>query len=427
MIEQSSAPSKAEHSTGERVPDEQALAAARRWTRDADRVGDPYRTAELFPGEIYWDEDFWRFEKWALFDREWLCVGHVGQIREPGDHFAITLMDEPLIVSRDAAGEIHVLSAICQHRGHPLMDGLAKPETGGVKRGKLLVCPYHAWSYKLDGSLMAAPGMRETANIDELRCRIRLPSIRHEIFEGLIFVNFNKDAAPITPRLERLHGLIEAFKMETLCPTEVASTGLIRSNWKIYQENSLEPYHTDVVHRNSHNPAPAHLSTFFEHSSDEAAIFTTTGFAETNELFASDGQQQLPGIPGLSEEQMSRILFVAVLPGLFLLFEPGSVLVTLSLPRGADTMELLTFSLYTEQACAVPGFAGIVAEQQAALNAIVAEDLTTQEALQRGHRSRFTPKGVLSWLETTIPQMNGWLLHRYRIALAEAEGEQALS
>lgn len=412
------------HSKAGRIPDERALSVARRFTKDADRVGDPYRTAELFSGEIYWDEDFWRFEKWALFDREWLCVGHVNQIPEPGDHFTITLVDEPLIVSRDSAGEVNVLSAICQHRGHPLMDGLGKPDNGGVKKAKLLVCPYHAWSYKLDGSLMAAPGMRETAGIEELRCRVRLPSIRHEIVEGLIFVNFDVDAPPIAPRLERLRALIANFKLATLHPTEVASTGVIRSNWKIYQENSLEPYHTDVVHKNSHNPAPAHLSGFFEHTPDEATIFTTTGFAETSELFASDGNPQLPGIEGLSDEEMGRILFAAVLPQLFLLFEPGSVLVTLALPRGADTMELLTFSLYTAEAVAVPGFVGIVAEQQAALNTIVAEDLTTQEALQRGHRSRFTPKGVLSWLETTIPQMNGWLLHRYRAALAEAGGGQ---
>jgi phenylpropionate dioxygenase-like ring-hydroxylating dioxygenase large terminal subunit len=425
MIKQGTTPGTAGQSGQGRVPDERALAAARRFTNDADHVGDPYRTAELFPGEIYWDEDFWRFEKWALFEREWLCVGHVGQIPEPGDHFSITLTDEPLIVSRDAAGDVHVLSAICQHRGHPLMDGLARPVSGGVTNARLLVCPYHAWSYRLDGSLMAAPGMRETADIAELRCRVRLPSLRHEIFEGLIFINFDKNAAPLAPRLERLRALIANFDIASLRPTETASTGVVRSNWKIYQENSLEPYHTDVVHKNSHNPAPADLSAFFEHSPDEAAIFTTTGFAATSELFASDGHPLLPRIAGLSEEQTSRILFVAVLPGLFLLFEPGSVLVTLALPRGADTMELLTFSLYTAEAVAVPGFAEIVAEQQAALNTILTEDLTTQEALQRGHRSRFTPKGVLSWLETTIPQMNGWLLHRYRAALAEAGREQA--
>ena len=414
-------------STARRVPDGSALAAARRLTKDADRVGDPYRTAELFPGEVYWDEDFWRFEKWALFEREWLCVGHIGQIPNPGDHFTITLTDEPLIVSRDSSGETRVLSAICQHRGHPLMDGLGKPEGGGVQNAKLLICPYHSWSYKLDGSLMAAPGMRRTMGFDELRCKVRLPSIRHEVVEGLIFVNFDADAPPLGPRLTRLGDLIANFKLATLIPTKTASTGVIKSNWKIYQENSLEPYHTDVVHRNSHNPAPAHLSAFFEHSPDEAAIFTTTGFAATNELFASDGHPQLPGIEGLSEEQMGQILFVAVLPGLFLLFEPGSVLVTLALPRGADTMELLTFSLYTAEAMTVPGFVDIVAEQQAALITIVGEDLATQEALQRGHRSRFTPKGVLSWLETTIPQMNGWLLHRYRAALAAADGGQASS
>jgi phenylpropionate dioxygenase-like ring-hydroxylating dioxygenase large terminal subunit len=401
------------------LPDAKALDAAARVIAASERVADGYRTAELFPGEAYCGEEFARFERWAIFEREWLCIGHISQVPKPRDHFTITVIEEPLIVSRDDAGELHVLSAICQHRGHPLLDGLAAPSSGKVcQSAKLLICPYHAWSYRLDGTLNAAPHMSETAPMDELRRQIRLPRIRHTVFHGLIFITFDSNAAPLEPSLKKLEPMIASFRMADLLATPTSST-VINSNWKIYQENSLEPYHTDVVHRHSHNPAPARLSEFYDYAVGDGAIVTTTRFAAAAELFGPEGASSLPIIPGLSDEQRGRILFVAILPLAFLLFEPGSVLVSIALPTGPASMTLLTFSLFTAEATRTVGFTATVEAQEAALKVIVGEDLTTQEALQRGHRSRFTPPGVFSWLEGTIPQMNGWLLERYERALNE--------
>jgi phenylpropionate dioxygenase-like ring-hydroxylating dioxygenase large terminal subunit len=387
---------------------------------ESDRVADPFATAQIFPAEAYTGEDFWRFEKWALFEREWLCVGHVGQIPAPGDHFSITIIGEPIIVARDEGGGVNVVSAICQHRGHPLLDGLDAPSTpGACRNAKLLMCPYHAWSYRLDGRLHAAPGMSETASAEELRQRIRLPPLRHTIFHGLIFINFSADAPPLEPGLERMEAMIAGYGLDALHATPASSIA-IASNWKIYQENSLEPYHTDTVHKTSHNPAPANLSAFYNYAPGDGAIITTTGFAESAELFAAEEQPALPPIAGLDEAQNSRLLFIAVLPILFLLFEPGSVLVTLALPQGPAQMTLTTFSLYPREAMDSPNFEAVAQAQAAALRVIVAEDIATQEALQRGHGSRFTPKGVLSWLEATIPQMNSWLVERYATALRRA-------
>ena len=310
-----------------------------------------------------------------------------------------------------------MLSAICQHRGHPLLDGLAAPGGAGeCQDAKLLICPYHAWSYRLDGSLRAAPGMSQTAPLEELRRGIRLPQIRHTVVHGLIFINFSAEAPPLEPTLGKMNAMIEGYGLAELVPSTTA-TLKIQSNWKIYQENALEPYHTDVVHRTSHTAAPAHLSAFYDYAPGDGAILTTTGFAESTELFAPGGQAELPQIAGLTALQQSRILFVAVLPTLFLVFEPSSVVVNLVLPAGAGAMTRSTFALYPQTALDAPGFAAATAAQRAALAGIVQEDVATQEALQRGHASRFTPKGRLSWLETTIPQMNAWLLEHYRNAV----------
>ncbi len=404
-----------------RAPDAEALEAARRVIDASGKVGEDFRTAEIFPAEAYTGDAFWRFERWALYEKQWLCVGHVSQLPEPGTYFSMTVIDEPLIISRDESGDIHVLSAICQHRGHPMRDGLGAADDGGkCVHGKLLVCPYHAWSYKLDGSLLAAPGMSRTAPIGELRNRIRLPKIRHTLFMGLIFINFDDEADPLEPQLSTMKDVVANYGLADLVATPTVTTGMIKSNWKIYQENSLEPYHTDVVHRNSHNPAPANLSRFYDCSVSDGAIYTTTDFSSESELFVAEGSNELPRITGLTEEEEGRILFLSVLPMLFILCEPSSVLVTLALPFGPGSMELLTFTLYPAAALDHPRFEEINTAQSEALTGIVQEDIVTQEALQRGHLSRYTPKAVFSWLEATIPQMNGWLLDRYRSALKEA-------
>jgi phenylpropionate dioxygenase-like ring-hydroxylating dioxygenase large terminal subunit len=407
--------------------DADAIAAAGRVLQGASRVADPFATAEIFPAEAYTGEDFWRFERWALFEKEWLCIGHVNQVPRSGDHFTITVLDEPLIVTRDEKGDIHVLSAICQHRGHPLMDGLDAPDKPGqCRHARLLLCPYHAWSYRLDGSLQAAPEMSQTATLEELRRTVRLPQLRHECFHGLIFITFDATAPPLAPSLKGLEPMISAYRMSDLAAMPASSLAA-RCNWKIYQENALEPYHTDVVHKASHNPAPANLSAFYDYHPGDGAIVTTTGFSEGTELFSADGAPQLPEIAGLSDEARSRVLFVAILPTLFLVMEAGQVLVNLVFPTGAETMTRVMFSLYPAEAIEAPQFSAVAKSHVDALEGIVAEDWATQEALQRGHASRFTPAGRLSWLEATIPQMNSWLVERYRSRLATVKTEGRLS
>ena len=89
-----------------------------------DLTSTDYTQARTLPGAVYTSEEFYAFEKEAIFAREWLCLGHVSQLPNRGDYFTIQVADEPLIVVRDDAGEVRVMSAICQHRGYPIaVDG----------------------------------------------------------------------------------------------------------------------------------------------------------------------------------------------------------------------------------------------------------------------------------------------------------------
>lgn len=80
---------------------------------DVDRTTDPVATARLLPPAVYTSRDFWEFEKEAIFHREWLCVGHVNEVPEPGDQLPLTILDEPIVMLRDLGGHIRVMSAVC--------------------------------------------------------------------------------------------------------------------------------------------------------------------------------------------------------------------------------------------------------------------------------------------------------------------------
>ena len=157
--------------------------------------------SETLPPACYADPAFFEFEKEAIFFREWLCVGREAWIREPGDYFTASHVGEPLIIVRNQSGRIKALSAVCQHRAALVAEG------HGKKRAFL--CPYHHWSYSLDGQLIGAPAMERACDFNKRE--IRLPEIRLESWLGFIFVNFDPGAPPLAPRLTAVADILKNY------------------------------------------------------------------------------------------------------------------------------------------------------------------------------------------------------------------------
>ena len=131
-----------------------SLALNDQFFKDLDSSVLPIDTAETLPPECYTDDDFYNFEKEAVFNHEWLCVGREDWVKNPGDYFTTTIIDEPIIVVRDKDGAVRAMSSVCQHRAMLVAEG------HGNTRG--FVCAYHHWTYGLDGSLVSAPAMGKT-------------------------------------------------------------------------------------------------------------------------------------------------------------------------------------------------------------------------------------------------------------------------
>jgi phenylpropionate dioxygenase-like ring-hydroxylating dioxygenase large terminal subunit len=389
----------------------------------ATSVG-PVEKAEILPAEAYTSEQFWEFEKHAIFSREWLCVGHANEVPNPGDHLPLTVLEEPVLLVRDDTGTVRVLSAICQHRGHPIFGGLAQRAADApCLNAKTLLCPYHNWAYRLDGRLIGAPSMQETTPVAQLRQSVRLPEIRSEIFHGLVFINFDAAAEPLAPRLAKLGRELATYPLADLVPAQILALTDLKWNWKLHHENALEPYHTDYVHKGFHNAVPSQLTRFYEFDSGDGAIFRTTGFlAAEGDLFEAEGGRRLPEIEGLTPEQRKRVLFVSIMPNVFAVVQPSSVSMTILNPRSAGSISSRRINLFPKAAASDPDFERITNEQLERNKILIMQDQVTLLALQEAYRSRFTPRGKLARLETGIAQLNQWIVDKYRRALDRLDG-----
>lgn len=380
--------------------------------------GGDYTTARTMPAAVYTSEEFYEFEKEAIFAREWLCLGHVSQVPEGGDYFTITVGDEPLIVARDRAGEIRVMSAICQHRAYPVVEPGAKGST------KQFRCSYHYWAYGLDGRLVAAPEMTRTRPIAELRAETRLPQLKVEIWHGMIFANMDPDAAPLAPRLAKLAPEMEAYDVANLTAINHLEYPDQPWNWKGMHENALEPYHTSFVHMGYHDVAPASMAEFVEWDDADGQIMHPTNYRWIDAGFNPTGKSVLPILPGLDEKRRSRIMFASVLPTVFFALSPDQVFYFLITPESAGRMTLRMAWLFPESSLKAPGFDWAF-EMQNAVNAVINDqDITTNTRMQGGQRSRYAKRGRYSWQESTLPQMNRWLTLRYQ-AYADSLAERA--
>src|SRR5262245_45407552 len=158
------------------------------------------------PPACYTSLEFYARETERIFRRDWLYIGRADEVAEPGDYLCLDVLGEPLVMVRDGAGEVRVLSRICRHR--------AMPVGSGAGHARTFVCPYHTWTYALDGRLLGAPEMRETPGFDPAACR--LPGLRSEVWEGFVFVSFDPEAPALGPSLAGLAALCRNYDLAGL-------------------------------------------------------------------------------------------------------------------------------------------------------------------------------------------------------------------
>ncbi len=206
----------------------------------ADNVSVPFESARAMPKSVYVSEEFLEKERQQIFKRDWFCVGRADAFSDPGDCLAFELAGQPVLVIRGHDGELRAMANVCRHRMSKLVEGQGNIRT--------LVCPYHGWTYSIDGRLRGAPAMRRNTGFD--RSEYRLPPVRCEEWLGWVLVTLNPAAPPVSDLLAEVEEMVGDYRMETYRQAffEVFEWN---TNWKVLAENFMESYHLPVCHANT--------------------------------------------------------------------------------------------------------------------------------------------------------------------------------
>ena len=190
------------------------------------------------PAARYSDPQFHDLELAAVWRKTWLWAAHVSDLREAGACKVFDRLGESILVLRGDDGEIRAMHNVCMHRGSPLV---TQPR-GTVRR---LVCPYHAWTYALDGSLQKIPEERNFACLD--KADHGLMPVRCETWRGHVFINLDPQAGPLSDHLGSLPDYCREFPWENLEIKRYTQVS-VACNWKVALDNFIEIYHIATVH-----------------------------------------------------------------------------------------------------------------------------------------------------------------------------------
>jgi phenylpropionate dioxygenase-like ring-hydroxylating dioxygenase large terminal subunit len=368
--------------------------------------------AETLPTACYTDAGFFEFEKEALFNHEWLCVGRADWVKAPGEYFTTQIIGEPVVVARARDGVIRAMSSVCQHRAMLVAEGR------GEARG--FVCPYHHWVYGLDGKLVNAPAMEKTCEFDKKA--IRLPQFKVEIWLGFIFINFDQDAAPLAPRLTRVADAVAGYDLGTAQEAKLM-TGQFAWNWKVMFENNNDGYHASKLHQGPlHDFIPSELAVFPDAEPMDAGFLRFNGTLHPDASFNPTQKAVLPVFPKLNDADRNRMTFANVPPTLSLVLSSDVAIYLILRATGPETMEQDTGILVAPDAMDDPGFEHRLEMILTSASKIIAQDMHVDSLVQIGLRSRFAIRGRYSWQEGAQGQFNHWLVPRYRAAWVARKG-----
>jgi len=190
------------------------------------------------PRSVYTSDAFLQAELDSVFGHDWFCAGRASSISEPGQYLTLELAGQPIMVIREKNGALRAQSNVCLHRMSTLLEGRGKTNS--------IICPYHAWTYELNGQLRGAPAMDQ--NTSFCKKGMQLPEVRCEQWLGWIMITLNNDAPSVASQLAEVSDMVADYQMadyhESFFETHVWDT-----NWKVLAENFMESYHLPVCHK----------------------------------------------------------------------------------------------------------------------------------------------------------------------------------
>lgn len=337
-------------------------------------------------GDIYTSPEVYAQEIEEYFLKDWLFVGRVEQYEKAGDYQARRLLGKPILIARNKEGKIQAFHNMCRHRGVEVASG-----EGNVRSFK---CPYHGWTYDLNGGLVGAAYMKDTEGFDPSGCK--LPSIHLEIWRGNIFINFAAQPRPFDEAMAHLEGDFAMLHTENCRLADITRTTL-KCNWKFFHENLMDYYHVGVLH----------AKTFGQRFSwTPENLVLKPGGGLTMRYLASpstpDGVSMFGKAPWLENEENSFACTAYYPPNLTLFGRIDMVKIITAWPTGPNSCEVLIYMMFPQEFHAHENFAEKVDVYRKYQHEIYEEDRSMIESMQLAMSLPNYEPGPLSVMEKPI-------------------------
>ena len=356
---------------------------------------------KTLPGRYYTDPEIFREELDRFYCQTWVCVGRTEQVRNPGDYFLREIARENIIITRDRDRNIRAFYNVCRHRGTRMA---TDPEGSFAGR---IQCPYHGWTYALDGKLIGAPHMDEAGGF----CREEYPlnRVHAGAWDGHIFVNLNPNALPLETQLADLPQKFRPWRMGELRLARRIVYD-VNANWKLILSNYNECLHCPLLH-----PALNRLTNYLGADNERPQstyIGGAMGFRDGAQTMSLDGERRRDYLPGLNAEEREKVCYYSILPNFLLSLHPDYMMTATLWPAAVDRTGIIAEWHFHPDEMGKPDFE--------ANDAIDFWDITNREdwkiceLSQAGIQSRAYQPGPYSDRETLLHAFDQMVLARER-------------
>ena len=342
---------------------------------------------QAMPFECYRSDEIAAVETEKVFSGDWVFACADAALSEPGDFYAFKLGMEPVVLIRQKDGTLKALSNVCRHRGTPILD------EGFGKQAKL-VCPYHAWTYSLDGRLKGIPFAGD-GEVD--KNQISLSAFAHEVWRGLIFVALQMPDTSVAKRLENLEWLFDSFDTDRFTQVSDPVTETWEANWKLAMENAMESYHLFKVHRDTLETITPTKDALYVQGQDHWSL--TAG-----KMIGSDSF--LSRLFAVDHDEIYKYYFLIMLPPNFvgiLTYESFDWISVL--PKTASSCQVMSSGISSAQSPSDRASIDFVKQ-------FFAEDKAICERVQRGMQARQTRGGPLLEVERIVADFHRYLVRQ---------------
>ncbi len=345
----------------------------------------------MLPRAAYVDPEVFAWEQKHFFAGGWACVGFSAELASPGDQRAEPMGTGSVLLTRDDAGTVRAFANTCRHRGHELL-----PCGTAVQRGAV-ICPYHSWTFGLNGELRAAAGFKGQPGFDDSAWGlVELPAAE---WQGLIFVDGSGTAAPFAESLGGLTDLVAPYE-----PERLAISGRhvydAAANWKILTENYHECYHCPMIHPELCKVSPPRSGE--NYVADGPWVGGWMDLRDGMDTMSLDGTSLGAPLRGLDATGLRTVIYLNVFPNVLLSLHPDYVMTHRLTPLAVDRTRIECSWAFAPEAVARPDFdPGYAVEFWDITNR---QDWAACESVQRGLSSEHAQPGPLSPDEDAVYQ-----------------------